>query len=409
MFVDKYIEKIREDFPIFKRKIRGKPIIYMDNAATSQKPKQVIQAIVDYYEKYNANVHRGVHTLSQEASEIYEKAHDDTAKLLNAKSKEIVFTKNITEAINLVAYSLMLSNYFDKGSIVLTEFEHHSNLVPWQLVSKKTGARLKFIQTKPDGTLDMEDAKAKITNDTKLVSVVHVSNFLGTINPIREITKMAHEVGALCFIDSAQGVPHMPIDVKKIGCDFLGFTCHKALGPTGIGGVYIKEKIAKELEPFLRGGDMISEVWYEKATWNQLPFKFEAGTSTIAQAAGWSAAIKYMEKIGMDNLRRHEQELVEYTLNELKAIKEIEIYGPLDPKKRGGLVAFNVGNLNPHDVAAILDERENIMVRSGHHCVMPMHRKLGLEGSVRVSYHCYNTKKEIDQLVNTLKQIAKLL
>lgn len=404
------IQKIREDFPILKKKIKNKPIVYFDNAASSQKPQQVIDSIVQCYTEKYANVHRGVHYLSQAASEIYEKAHDNMADFLNAKGREeIVFTKNITEGINLIAYSLLMGDYFNEDSeIVLTEFEHHSNLIPWQLISQKTGAELKFIRTKSDGTLDMEDAKSKITNNVKFVSVVHVSNFLGTINPIKELSDLAHERGAILFVDSAQGTPHMPVDVRKIGCDILGYTCHKMLGPTGIGGIYIKKELGEKLEPFLRGGDMIGEVKYTKATWNRLPFKFEAGTPPIAQAAGLISTIEYLENIGMKHLRKHEKELISYTLDRFEELKDVEIYGPLDPEKRGGLVSFNLKDLNHHDVAALLDERENIMVRSGHHCVMPMHRKLGLDGSVRASYHCYNTKEEVDLMIDILKEVSSL-
>jgi cysteine desulfurase/selenocysteine lyase len=405
------LERIRKDFPIFERRVRGKPIIYFDNAATSQKPRQVIQAMRDFYEKYCANVHRGIHSLSQEASEIYEAAHDKVARFLGARGREeIVFTKNVTEAINLVAYSLLIKGYFDRNSeIVLSEMEHHSNLVPWQLVARKTRAKLRFIQVREDGTLDIEDAKRKIDKKTKLVSIAHLSNFLGTINQVEEIGKLAHEVGAYLLVDSAQAVPHLPVRVKKLGCDFLGFTGHKMLGPTGIGGLYLKEEIAREMEPFLYGGDMISEVEFRKARWNILPFKFEAGTPPIAQAYGLSVAIDYLDRIGMERVMRYERRLTRETLKGLRGIEQVKIYGPLNSKLRGGLVSFNLGDLNPHDVATILDEKENIMVRSGHHCVMPLHRKLGLEGSVRASYYIYNTKEEVKLMIEIIKQIARTL
>lgn len=404
------VQDIKQDFPILQRKIRDQPIIYLDNAATSQKPIQVIESISTFYKKYYSNVHRGGYSLSQRATESYEAAHEKLANFVNAKDRrEIIFTKNITEAINLIAYSLLMNDYFKEGGeIVITEFEHHSNLVPWQFICQRTDATLKTIATNSDGTVDMEDAKGTITKQTKLVSLVHLSNFLGTILPIKKLIKIAHEVNALCFIDSAQGVPHLPIDVKEIGCDFLGFTGHKMLGPTGIGGVYVKEELAKDLHPFLGGGEMISEVWYDHASWNRLPYKFEAGTPPIAQAVGLTAAVEYLQNISMKEIREHEEALVSEMLEKMKELEGIEIYGPLSPSQRGGLVSFNIKGMHPHDVASLLDERKNIMVRSGHHCVMPMHRKLGLNGSVRASFQCYNSTNEVKELIKTLKQIKKL-
>lgn len=402
------VKKIREDFPILKRKINGKPLIYFDNTATSQKPIQVINAIREFYEKHNANIHRGVHTLSQEASEMYEEAHDKVAKFINARGREgVIFVRNTTEAINLVAYSWGLNNLKEGDEIVATVMEHHSNIVPWQFLEQRKGVVLKFVDINDDGTLKMEDYEKLITEKTKLVTVTHVSNVLGTINDVVKIGKLAHEVNALFLVDGAQSVPHMPVDVRKIDCDFLAFSGHKMLGPTGIGVLYGKEELLQKMEPFLGGGDMIHEVWLHKATYNTLPWKFEAGTANIAGGVGLAAAIDYLEKIGMENIREHEKKLTEYALKKME-IENIHIYGPLDVKIKGGVISFNIKDLNPHDVAALLDEH-GIAVRSGHHCAQPLMRRLGVNGTVRASFYIYNTKEEIDIFVEALEKIVKLL
>ncbi len=384
------VERIREDFPILKRKINGHPLIYFDNTATTQKPVQVINAIKEFYEKYNANIHRGVHTLSQEASELYEKAHEKVADFINADWREVIFVRNTTEAINLVANVLDLKD----GEVVVSMMEHHSNLVPWQ------DKNLEVVNIKGDGTLDMEDLKEKITKKTKLVAITHVSNVLGTINPVEEIGKMAHEVGALFLVDGAQSVPHMPIDVKKMNCDFLAFSGHKMLGPAGIGVLYGKKDLLEELPPFLKGGDMISHVWVDRATWNELPWKYEAGTPNIAGGVGLGAAVDYLKTVGMENVRRHEEELVGYALDGLSSLG-VEIYGP---EERGGLISFNLEGVHPHDVAYFLDKK-GIAVRSGHHCAQPLMRCLGIKGTVRASFYIYNTKWEIDKFLDALKEI----
>lgn len=384
------VERIREDFPILKRKINGHPLIYFDNTATTQKPVQVINAIKEFYEKYNANIHRGVHTLSQEASELYEKAHEKVADFINADWREVIFVRNTTEAINLVANILDLED----GEVVVSMMEHHSNLVPWQ------DKNLKVVNIKKDGTLDMEDLKEKITKKTKLVAITHVSNVLGTINPVEEIGKMAHEVGALFLVDGAQSVPHMPIDVRKMDCDFLAFSGHKMLGPTGVGVLYGKKDLLEELPPFLKGGDMISHVWVDKATWNELPWKYEAGTPNIAGGVGLGAAVDYLKSIGVENVRRHEEELVRYALDGLSSLG-VEIYGP---EERGGLISFNLDGIHPHDVAYFLD-RKGIAVRSGHHCAQPLMRYFGIKGTVRASFYIYNTKWEIDKFLDVLKEV----
>ncbi|HDJ96676.1 MAG TPA: cysteine desulfurase [Candidatus Aenigmarchaeota archaeon] len=402
------VNKIREDFPILRRKINGKPLIYFDNTATSQKPIQVINVIKEFYEQHNANIHRGVHTLSQEASEMYEEAHNKVAKFINARRmEEIIFVRNATEAINLVAYSWGMNNLKEGDEIVVTVMEHHSNIIPWQFLEKKKGIILKFVDINNDGTLKMEEYEKLITERTKLVTVTHVSNVLGTINDVAKIGKLAHEVGALFLVDGAQSVPHMPVDVRKIDADFLAFSGHKMLAPTGIGVLYGKEELLQRMEPFLGGGDMIHEVWLHKATYNTLPWKFEAGTANIAGGVGLAAAVDYLEKIGMENVREHEKELTEYALKKMK-IENIDIYGPLDVKIRGGVISFNVKDLSPHDVAALLDEH-GIAVRSGHHCAQPLMRRLGVKGTARASFYIYNTKEEIDIFVETLEKIVKLL
>lgn len=400
------VEKIRKDFPFLERKINGKPIIYFDNSATSQKPRVVIDCLVDFYTNHNANIHRGVHKLSQEASELYEKAHEKAAKFLNAKSKEeIVFTRNTTESINIVANGLDLK----KGDEVwITQMEHHSNLVPWLMLKDKVGINLKYIEVNENGELNIEKFEKEISDKAKLVSVVHVSNFLGTINPIEQIGRIAKRHGALFMVDGAQSAPHMPIDVRKIGCDFFAFSSHKMCGPTGIGVLYGKKELLDKMSPLLGGGDMIAEVGYDKFKTNVLPWKFEAGTANIADGYAFGVALDYLKKIGMENILKHDKELVSYALERMGEIKEIQIYGPTDAKKRGSLISFNIPNINPHDIGALLDERANIMIRSGYHCVEPMHKKLGLTGSARVSFYLYNTKEEIDIFIENLKQIAKI-
>lgn len=397
---------VRKDFPFLRRKINGKQIIFLDNAASTQKPKIVIDALKEFYEHHYANIHRGLYTLSQEASEMYEKAHDKVAKFINAKGREeIIFTKNATESLNLVAKSLGLK----KGDeIIISEMEHHSNLVPWMML-KSRGIKIRFLHVSEEGEINLEELNRLITKKTKVISIVHISNFLGTINPIREIGKIAKEEGIIFIVDGAQSVPHMPMNVKKLNCDFLAFSSHKMCGPTGIGVLYGKKEKLEELSPFLGGGDMISDVTYKNYKVNKLPWKFEAGTANIADGYAFGVAIDYLKKIGMEKIWKHEQKLIKYTLEELQDMSSIEIYGPLNPKKRGGLVSFNINGINCHDVAAILDTRYNICVRSGHHCVMPLHKKLGIDGSVRASFYLYNTLEEAEMFVNAIKEIATMV
>ncbi|SDL93755.1 cysteine desulfurase / selenocysteine lyase [Halogranum gelatinilyticum] len=413
------VAAIREDFPVLGRKVGGdvstpgegpedtEPLVYLDNAATSQTPKQVVDSIVDYYYGYNANVHRGIHQLSQEASVAYEEAHDRVADFIGAEGREeIVFTKNTTEAMNLVAYAWGLNELGPGDRVVLTEMEHHASLVTWQQLAKKTGAEVKYIRVDDEGRLDMEHAKALIDESTKMVSVVHVSNTLGTVNPVDELADMAHEVGAYIFVDGAQSVPTRPVDVGDIDADFLAFSGHKMLGPTGIGALYGKEHILEAMEPYLYGGDMIRKVTYEDATWEDLPWKFEAGTPNIAQGIGLHAAIDYLDDIGMDKVQAHEELLAEYAYDQLSEFDDIEIYGP-PGDDRGGLVAFNLGSVHAHDLSSILNDYA-VAVRAGDHCTQPLHDKLGAPASTRASFYIYNTREEIDALVEAIDGAREL-
>ena len=396
-------DRIREDFPILKRKVYGKPLVYLDNAATTQKPMQVIRAMNDHYEGYNSNVHRAVHRLSQEATEAYDDAHDKVADFIGAAGmEEIVFTKNATESINIVANSL--SRQLKKGDeILLTQMEHHSNIVPWQQAAKRTGAKLRYAEITGSGELNMRQLQQMVGKKTKIVAFTHVSNVLGTINPAREIIAAAKEAGAVTVLDAAQAVPHIPVDVKQLGCDFMAFSAHKMLGPTGTGVLYGKEELLKNVEPLLYGGDMISEVSFEDAKWNELPWKFEAGTPNVAGAVGLAAAVDYLQKTGMENISQHEKMLTRKAMEKLRQIDELTIYGP-EAENRGGLVAFNINGLHTHDVSAILDA-EGIAVRGGHHCAMPLARLLGISGSTRASFYLYNTPEEIEKLATALEMV----
>ena len=396
--------KIREDFPILSRKVYGKPLVYLDNAATSQKPRSVIQSLVDYYEGYNSNVHRGVHALSMEATEEYERARQKVADFISAETSEsIIWTRNTTEAINLVANTWARDNISEGDEIVLTPMEHHSNLVPWQRVAAEKGASLKFIPMREDGTLDLDDIDAVFGPRTKLLAIVHGSNSLGTINPVKELTARARAVGASVLVDGAQSVPHMPVDVDDLDCDFLAFSGHKMLGPTGIGVLYAKRDVLEEMDPFLVGGEMVLEVWYDRATWNDLPMRFEAGTPNIADAIGLGAAVDYLQAIGMENIRRHEMELTGYGLKRLKEMDDVTLYGPKDPELRGGALLFNVSDIHPHDLGTVMD-RQGIAIRTGHHCTMPLMRTLGVAATARASFYVYNTKEEVDTLVDGLNE-----
>lgn len=402
------ILKIRNNFPILKRLIHGNPLIYLDNAATTQKPKAVIDALVDYYNNHNANIHRGIHTLAEEATAMYEKAREKIAKFIGAKtSKEIIFVRNSTEAINLVAYSWGRTYLKAGDEIILSESEHHSNLVPWQILAKEKSVKLLFVPVREDGYLDLDYFKKILTKKVKLVSLVHVSNVLGTINPVAELGKLAHEVGALVLIDAAQSVPRMKIDVNELDCDFLVASGHKMLGPTGIGFLYAKEELLNSLPPFLGGGDMIREVYLDHSLWNDLPWKFEAGTPNIADAIALGAAVDYLETLGMKDIFEHEKRLTEYALSQLSRISNLSIYGPKTTENKTGVISFSIKGIHPHDIAQILD-KEGIAVRSGFHCAMPLHLKLKIPATCRASFYIYNTKEDIDKLVEGIEKAKKI-
>ena len=399
-------EKIRADFPILKRKVHGKPLAYLDNAATSQKPQQVIDAITEYYAEFNANIHRGIHRLSEEATEMYEDAGRKTASFINAgSSEEIIFTKNATESLNLLAYSLT-ANLEKNDEIVISQMEHHSNLVPWQQIAKQRGFILKYIKINNDGTLNEDSINSAITKKTKIVSVTHVSNSIGTINPVREIAKISHENGAYFVVDGAQSVPHFETDVKEIGCDFLAFSSHKMLGPTGLGVLYGRKNLLEEMPPFLYGGGMIMEVTYENSTFKKLPWKFEAGTPNIAGSIGLGAAIDYLKKIGMKNIEAHDKKISKYAFEEISKIKGVKIYGP-GYEQSGAMVSFNIDKVHPHDAASILDA-EGIAIRASHHCCMPLMKMLGITGTARASFYLYNTFEEVDNLVEGIGKVKKV-
>ena len=399
-------DQVRADFPILNQQVNGKPLVYLDNAATSQKPLQVINALRDYYQQYNANVHRGAHTLSAKATDAYEATRDKVAKFINAASRqEIVYTRNASEAINLVAYSWGMNNLHPGDEIILSVMEHHSNIVPWQLVAQKTGAVLKFVELTPEGIFDFEQFKTLLCEKTKLVSTVHVSNTLGCINPVQEICALAHEYGAKVLIDACQSVPHMPVDVQQIGCDWLVASGHKMCAPTGIGFLYGKLKVLESMPPFFGGGEMIAEVFLDHSTYAELPHKFEAGTPAIGEAIALGAAIDYLNSIGMDKIHAYEAQLTAYLFEQLQQIPEIKIYGPkpdANGEGRAALAAFTTGEVHANDLSTLLDQ-EGVAIRSGHHCTQPLHRYLGLAATARASLSFYNTREEIDVFIKALK------
>ncbi len=406
------IQAIRQDFPILNRKINGNPLVYFDNAATTQKPRQVIDAIVDYYENHNANVHRGVHTLSLEATDLYEKSREDVAKFINAKSSsEAVFVRGTTEAINLVAYSWGLNNLGKGDEVLVSLMEHHSNIVPWEITSKIKGFTIKYAKVNEDGTLDYDDYESKLSSKTKIACLSHVSNVTGVINDVKRITKAAHDNGALMLVDGAQSVPHMTINVQDIGMDFLAFSGHKMLGPTGIGVLYGKKEILTKMSPFQGGGEMIKEVSFNEGhcgiSYNELPWKFEAGTPNIADAIGLSAAIKYLQSVGMSRIFCDEKALTKYAYKRMQDCNKVTLYGPADQTKKCGIIPFTVKGLSSHDVALFCDNY-GIMLRSGYHCAQPLHEIFKIESSARASFYLYNTKEEVDRFVEVLKEFDQL-
>jgi len=400
------IDRIRTDFPILSTKVNGKPLVYFDNAATTQRPIQVIEAIDKFYRETNSNVHRGVHELSERATEQFELAREKVAKFINAESpNEIIFVRGTTEAINLVAYSY--GKKLTRGNrVLLSLMEHHSNIVPWQFLREK-GVELDYVDVRDDGTLKLEDYYRLVNKQTKIVSIAHVSNVLGTINPVSEIAKIAHEKGSLILVDGAQSIPHLAIDVQEMDCDFFAFSGHKMLGPTGIGVLYAKESILEQMDPFMGGGSIIKEVQLNESKWNDLPYKFEAGTPNIAGAIGLGVAIDYLNAMGMQNIRRKGKELTEYALETLPEVGDIEIYGPKDPKDRVEVFSFNLAKVHAHDVASIVNDY-GVAIRSGHHCAQPLMRKLGVAATSRASLYAYNTREEMDVFVQSLKKAKEV-
>ncbi len=413
------VERIREDFPILGRKVGGDvstpgegpdddtPLVYLDNAATSQTPDRVIDTIADYYREYNSNVHRGIHSLSQEASVAYEEAHDTVADFVGAEGREeIIFTKNTTEGMNLVAYAWGLEELGPGDEIVLTEMEHHASLVTWQQIGKRTGAEVKYIPVDGEGRLDMDAAAELVTDDTEMVSAVHVSNTLGTVNPIADLADLAHDHDAYVFVDAAQSVPNRPVDVDDLGADFLAFSAHKMCGPTGVGALYGREHILEEMQPYLYGGDMIRKVTYDDATWEELPWKFEAGTPNVADGIAFAEACDYLDDVGLERVQAHEEALTEYAYETLDDRGDVTIYGP-PADERGGLVAFNVDGVHAHDLSSIVNDY-GVAIRAGDHCTQPLHDKLGVAASARASFYLYNTKEEIDVLLEAVEDAAEL-
>lgn len=400
------VATVREDFPILQKKINGHPLVYLDSAATSQRPVQVIEAVSEFYRGKNANVHRGVYALAFEATEAYEAARAKVASLIGGAPEEVIFTLGTTEALNLVAHSLGEARVHAGDEILVTEMEHHANLIPWQELARRVGASLRAVRS-TGGFLDLADFRT-LSSRTKVVAVAHVSNVLGTINPIPEIAAEAHQAGALVVVDAAQSVPHMPVSVRELGADFLAFSGHKMLGPTGIGVLWGRGELLEGLPPFLTGGEMIREVWLDHATWADPPTKFEAGTPPIAQAVGLGAAVDYLTSIGMEEVRRHDLELTEKALEGLLSRDYVTVYGPKAPEDRGGVVSFNLHGVHPHDVATLLGQ-EGIAIRAGHHCAQPLHRALGIPASARASFYLYNTPLEVEAFLCALDRAWEVM
>jgi len=400
--------RVRDDFPILQRTVHGKPLVYLDSAATSMKPTAVIEAEARFYRESYANVRRGVYELAAEATARYEGARTTVAELIGARPDEIVFTRGTTEALNLAAWALGETRLGPGDEVLVTEMEHHANLLPWQETARRRGSQLKAVAVTADGTLDLADLRAKLTPRTKVVALAHVSNALGTVNPVAEIAAAAHQVGALVVVDAAQSVPHMPVRVGELGADLIAFSGHKMLGPTGIGVLWGRREILAQLPPFIVGGEMVREVWLDRATWDDPPARFEGGTPPIAQAVGLGAAVDYLQAIGMNRVRRHGEDLTGLALDGLLRRSHVTVYGPEDPTARGALVSFSLAGVHPHDVATLLDQ-EGIAIRGGHHCAQPLHRKLGIPASCRVSFHVYNTPDEVDLFLEALDRVWKAL
>ena len=396
-------QEIKSYFPILNQEINGHPLVYLDSAATSQKPVQVIEAIKNYYEFDNANVHRGVHTLGNRATEKYEGAREKVRKFINADSmEEIIFLRGTTTAINLIAQSYGRANVEEGDEIVITYMEHHSNIIPWQQLAKERGAILKYVELEKDGTISLEQVRAAVTERTKIVSMVYVSNVLGTMNPVKEIAQIAHENGAVMVVDGAQAAPHLKIDVQQLDCDFFAFSGHKMCGPTGIGVLYGKKDLLNNMEPVEFGGEMIDFVGLYDSTWKELPWKFEGGTPIIAGAVGLGAAIDFLNEIGLNEIEKHEHQMAAYAMDKMSSIEGLEIYGPADPQQRAGIVTFNLNDVHPHDVATVLD-MSGIAVRAGHHCAQPLMKWLEVTATARASFYLYNSESDVDRLVEGLR------
>ncbi len=402
------LRRVRADFPILKREIHGRPLVYFDNAATTQKPRAVIDALVHYYEHYNANIHRGIHTLAEEATARYEETRKKVADFIGAPGPEcIVFTRNTTESINLLANAWGRDNVGEGDEVVLSVMEHHSNLVPWQMLAGATGAKLRHIDIDDEGQFAQGDVERLIGDRTKMVAITHMSNVLGTINPVRQIADLAHERGALVLVDGAQSVPHMPVNVEELDCDFLAFSAHKMLGPTGVGVLYGRAELLESMNPFLGGGEMIRRVRLEESSWNDAPWKFEAGTPNIGDVCAFGAALDYLQDLGMDSVRAHEEELTGEAMRRLSEIPGVTIYGPGKPDARGSVVAFNLDGVHPHDLGTVLDHH-GVAIRAGHHCAQPLMERLDVIATARASFYVYNVAEELDALVEGIHAAARI-
>jgi cysteine desulfurase/selenocysteine lyase len=405
---EKALADVRADFPVLNREVNGRRLVYLDSAATSQKPKQVLDAIEDYYRRHNANIHRGVYSLAREATQLFEDARERVAAFTGWDVSSTIFTKNATEAINLVAYSWGREHVGEGDEVLITHMEHHSNIVPWQLLCQERGARLRYLSISDNGELSLDELDAVLNEGrVKLLAVAHVSNVLGTLNPVGQIVRRARAAGAVTLVDGSQAAPQLPLDVREIDADFYVWTGHKALGPTGIGVVHGRHELLMEMRPFLGGGDMISKVEFDSSTWNELPWKFEAGTSPIAEGVGLGAAVDYLSALGMENVRAHEKDLTAHALERLPEVEGIRLFGPPDPERRGGVVSFSLEGMHPHDVAELCD-REAVCIRAGHHCAMPLMRMLGVPATARASFHVYNSRADVDRLVDALQEARKV-
>ena len=402
------VKKVRSDFPILKRVVHGKRLVYLDNAATTQKPKQVIDAISDYYTNYNSNIHRSVHLLAEEATEAFELTRDKLAEFINSGSREeIIFTRNATEALNIVA-NCLTSIFVEKGDkIVVTEMEHHSNFVPWQQLARRHGAKLEIVSVDDEGNVDEADLESKIKG-AKIFAFTQMSNVFGTITDAKRLTRIAHQNGCLSVVDGAQSAPHIKVDMQDLDCDFFAISAHKMLGPTGVGCLYGRKRLLEKIPPFLLGGDMIHEVHRDETTWNELPWKFEAGTSNIADVIAFGAALDYLSKLGMGNIKKHEEAISKAAIEELGKVKDLKIYGPLDPKKRGSVFSFNMGKIHAHDIASILDD-QGIAIRSGHHCAQILMEKLNVVATSRASFYLYNDFDDLEVLCKALEHVKEVL